>query len=495
MPGVEDEDDLDELKKRRICSVCVGDEYLRKEILSDGEDHDCDYCEESGKTISIEELADRIEGAFEGHYFRTPTEPSGFEYAIASEEGGWDRPGEAVEWAIGDAASLDEAPAHHVRLILTDRHSDFEAAKMGEESEFDEDSHYERKDINDYEFQEAWRFFEETVKGDTRHFNSAAETTLDEIFGDLNQHRTSDGRPSIIEAGPKREIQAFYRARVFQSSESLLAAIKFPDREIGPPPMREALAGRMNAPGVSVFYGATDADTAIAEVRPPVGSRVLVGRFELLRPVRLLDVRTLKDVVVEGSIFDPSYLRRLERAKFLERLSARVSMAVMPHDETLDYIVTQVIADYLATRENPPLDGILYPSPQQSDGGSNVVLFHKSSKVQVDVLPQGSTIDAREGWNTEDGFEFDYRVSEAVPPPKEEKKSTRRFLGLRDFITSPYENTYDGRDGTLRVNTNDVHVHHVEAVKYTTVSHQVARNRSEKKDRPSAIMPQHEIEF
>lgn len=494
MRAADDEDDLDELKERRICAVCVGDEYLRKEILSGGEDHDCDYCEDSGKTISIEELADRIEGAFEEHYVRTPTEPSGFEYAMAKEGDGWDRHGEQAEWAIGEAASLDEAPSRHVRSILGDRHSDMEAAQMGEETEFDEDSHYERKDINDYEFQEAWRFFEASVQGDTRHFNSAAEATLDEIFGDLNQHRTSDGRPSIVDAGPEQELKAFYRARVFQSSDPLLTAIKSPDREIGPPPMRDALAGRMNARGVSVFYGATDADTAIAEVRPPVGSRVLVGRFELLRPVRLLDVRALKDVVVEGSIFDPSFLRRLERAKFLERLSTRVSMAVMPHDETLDYIVTQVIADYLATRENPALDGILYPSPQQSDGGSNVVLFHKSSKVRLEVLPEGATVEAMDGWNTEDGFEIDYRVWEEVPVATEEKK-TKRLGSLQSFASLNNEYAYDGRADTLRINTDDVTVHHIGAVKYTTVPGRVTRSRAEKRERPEVVVTTNEIEF
>jgi hypothetical protein len=482
MREAEDEKDVDELSERRICSQCVGDEYLKKEILAEGTEADCDYCDASGKTISMEELADRVEAAFTDHYVRTPTEPSGFEYAMAKEEGGWDRPGDQAEWAIGGAASLDESPARHVTAILEDRHYDREAAQMGDESEFDRDSYYERKDIDDYEFQEAWRFFESSVTADARHFNSAAESTLDEIFGDLNQHRTSDERPSIVEAGPDHEIKAFFRGRVFQSTGPLLNALESPEREIGPPPMRDALAGRMNARGVSVFYGATEPGTAIAELRPPVGSRVVLGRFELLHPVRLLDVRALKDVVVEGSIFDPSYLRRLERAKYLERLSARISMAVMPHDETLDYIVTQVIADYLATRENPALDGILYPSSQQSDRGANVVLFHKSSAVLIEPLPSGSTVKAIDGWNTEDGFEIDYRVSEEIPSPTEGSGPVSRVPDFQDFLISPLEYTHDGRTPMLKLDTNHISVHHVEAVKYTTTSRRVERTRTEKRD-------------
>jgi len=65
-----------------------------------------------------------------------------------------------------------------------------------------------------------------------------------------------------------------------------------------------------------VFYGATDPDVALAEIRPPVGSRVVVGKFGLQRPLRLLDVAALESVFVKGSIFDGGYIRRLEQAKF-----------------------------------------------------------------------------------------------------------------------------------------------------------------------------------
>ena len=73
----------------------------------------------------------------------------------------------------------------------------------------------------------------------------------------------------------------------------------------------------MNAQGISVFYGASDLATALAEIRPPVGSRVLVGKFDLARPVRLLDVEALRSVYVGGSIFDPAYIGHLELAQFL----------------------------------------------------------------------------------------------------------------------------------------------------------------------------------
>jgi hypothetical protein len=72
-----------------------------------------------------------------------------------------------------------------------------------------------------------------------------------------------------------------------------------PDRHLGSPPSGAAAAGRMNARGISVFYGANDPRVALAEVRPPVGSRVAVARFEIIRPLRLLDLTALSDATVE----------------------------------------------------------------------------------------------------------------------------------------------------------------------------------------------------
>jgi RES domain len=82
----------------------------------------------------------------------------------------------------------------------------------------------------------------------------------------------------------------------------------------------------MNARGIAVFYGATHAKVALAETRPPVGSRVLVGRFEITRPLKLLDDEALRSIYVKGSVFDSTWLDRLKKAKFLGDLSHRITM-------------------------------------------------------------------------------------------------------------------------------------------------------------------------
>ncbi len=393
----------------------------------------------------------------------------------------WERQGDPATDAIGIAAEIDEDPAEDIRQVLAARHCDMELAQMGEESPFDEDTYYAEKDINDIEFQENWRYFEESLKTEARFFSATAEVTLDNVFQGIHEHKKDDGEPVIVEAGPGTNLTGIYRARVFQSFPNLEKALKDPEKELGPPPPPLAVAGRMNARGISVFYGATSADLAVGEVRPPVGSRVAVARFELLRTVRLLDVAALRSVYVEGSIFDPAYMGRLELAKFLERLSDRFALPVMPDDEPLDYLPTQAIADYLAARNDPPLDGILYPSVQGNEDAANVVLFRKSARVAAIDLPQGAEIDASSGMHTEEGWDEDYVVWENVPaksPDAQEAQSDVSVFGA--IFVEPSYFDRDVREPVLRLDLSSLEVHHVRAAKYSAAVHSVQRHRIEK---------------
>lgn len=57
----------------------------------------------------------------------------------------------------------------------------------------------------------------------------------------------------------------------------------------------------------------------------------------------------------------------------------------MPDLAESGYLITQAIADFLATHEELNLDGILFPSvqvQQDTSPGQNVILFHKASGVE-----------------------------------------------------------------------------------------------------------------
>lgn len=469
------EDEPVEPEDNRICSNCIGEAYLREAINQSGQEALCAYCQETGKTTSIGDLAGRIETVLEQHFELAPTEPTtALEWAM-SKEYGWEPPGVPITDVIGYTASIDERPAIDVREVLEERNYDHEAAKMMEPSGFEGEAHYVEKTPDDIELRLSWQNFQRSLKTEARMFNRAAEAVLDEIFEGLAGHQTRDGRPVIVEAGPACEIEALFRARVVHSHDVLVDALKRPDIEVGPPPYKKAVAGRMNAHGVSVFYGATSAKVALAETRPPVGSKVIVGRFELLRSVRLLDVEALRSVLVKGSLFDESFAHRLAVARFLERLSHRITIPVLPDDEPFEYLVTQAIADYLAGRRDPALDGIIYPSIQVRGDERNIVLFHKAARVAEFAPPEGSEIVVHTHEWDEDGPTPDYVVWEKHPPEAADDDDDDRLPRLFDLF--PEKADSDMRDTALQLDTGAVTVHHVEAIEFATKPYKVTHRR------------------
>ena len=179
-----------------------------------------------------------------------------------------------------------------------------------------------------------WRSFENSLKTEARFFSRTAANHLTSIFDGIGELQTREGRPLVVDAGPGTDLHTLYRARVFQSDDKLETALGRPDIHLGSPPAPLTPAGRINARGIPVFYGANTRKAAIAEVRPPVGSQVAVAKFEIIRKLRLLDLTALSDISVTASIVDFGFAGRMEDAVFLRSLSARLTRPVMPDDET-----------------------------------------------------------------------------------------------------------------------------------------------------------------
>lgn len=476
---------MDDEDERWVCADCVGESYLKAEIERSGSRHTCFSCEKPGRAITVEDLADWIEGAFEAHYVRTSDQPDGFQQSMLSDRESsyeFERDGEEALWAIAEAADISEDIAEAVLEILEERHADFDSAAMGEECEFGPESRYERRDPNDIEFQLEWRGLERSLQRETRFFNKHAETLLQRIFEGVENYQTSNDRPVIRTAGPDNDLNCFYRARVFDADTSVAAALRDPDRELGPPPSARAVGGRMNPRGVSLFYGASDPAAALAEVRPPVGSRAVLARFDVIRPLRLLDIEALRTVYVEGSIFDSGYMGRLELAKFLERLSLRMTQPVQREDEPADYLITQVIADYLAS--NSTIDGLLYPSVQQSGTHQNVVLFRGSSRVAELDRPSATEVSVHLDESDEDGSYPSYSVFETLPAPEPEAEPEDDWGVFEpSFVSNPFGELEDARDPALKLAIDTLEVHHVRAISITTEAHSVWVHRFQPQER------------
>lgn len=467
--------DTDAEVRKRICHECVGEPYLAEKIAASGRPARCTYCDETGPTWSVSELADQIEAAFERHYTRTPEQP---EHSYMFQHG-WEREGTPVVDAIEDAATIAREAAEDVQDALNKRHRYSESAFIGEETEFCTGSHYEETFAGDHNWHREWREFENSIRSEARFFSKAAAGHLAKVFGAIDKLQAGASQ-LVIQAGPGHRLKHLFRARVFQTLEGVKKGIGRPDTELGPPPSKLASAGRMNAAGIAVFYGATRAHVAIAEVRPPVGSHVVVAKFDLTRSVKLLDLTALSNLVEDGSIFDPQYRERLSRAAFLRFLGHQMTRPVMPDDQTLDYLPTQAIADFLATENEPTFDGIIFQSAQIT-GGRNVVLFRKASRVEELPIPEGTEISVNTHLETEDGPELDYAVTEVVPPPPH-ATPPKLYLLDAEWGDVTYEDTWMPRPHSLRVDPEAVEVHEIGGVSYRTTRNAVRRDRRERHD-------------
>lgn len=160
-----------------------------------------------------------------------------------------------------------------------------------------------------------------------------------------------------------------------------------PSRELAAPPFDRRKSGRMNAAGIAVLYACAEMQTTVAEIRVPVGGRAVVGTFRFLREARLLDFRQVEKARVprNTSWFLDEFPRLNGHVSFLRRLHEILRQPVLPNTEDLEYLPTQVIAEYLAMRVDPPLDGvILHSSLTQPGTGTNVILFARASVVEGD---------------------------------------------------------------------------------------------------------------
>lgn len=472
-----------ELQDHFVCHECIGEPHLSGLVEADGRRRKCTYCGDRAKAVKLDTLADHIEQAFEQHFERTARDPDGMQWAMMKDKElgyDWEREGEQTVWAIAGAAEVDEDIATDLQIMLADRHADMEASLIGEETEFEDEIHYEQILPSSRDWHERWYEFERTLKEESRFFSRACQAQLEAIFAGIDNMRTHNGSTVIEEFDPENDAAVLFRARVFYGDDDLEEALKRPDLSLAPPPSPVASAGRMNAKGVSVFYGASNVEGALAEVRPPVGSKVVVARFRPLRTLRLMNLSALEGVRIHGSIFDPDYADALARMGFVRTLSNRMSRPVMPTDVDFDYLPTQAVSDFLANERDFNLDGVLFTSVQTGGASDNIVLFHRAARVRPLDLPKDTKIDARSYWDTEDGAEPDYSVTERVPPPGEKLGNARERRGVFGLMPFEWEEPdRDYREDTLTVDANALSVHWINATQFGTTDFDVYRVRYE----------------
>ena len=383
---------MDEHQSKYVCHRCVRDTYLATQLLHAGQTRLCSYCGERRQTFPLEEMAARIHEVVQQHFRLTPNypdDPDGW-YAVRFEHE-WERRGCSPNDIIAEIAGLEQDIADDIVQHLSDIHS-YGMVRHGDEDPYGLEARYEECGPDAGPFRIIWDNVPTSIQHQVRFFNTEAESALNRVFRELDTLSTAAADSVFEVIGNDGDTTVIWRARRAGSRSQLQKILANPTSEMGPPPPAITPAGRMNSAGIPVFYGALDQDTAIAEIRPPVGSYVVTGKFELLKPVSLLNLSLLQDIIlqdiiVEKRYFEPDYAERANRVAFLKQLAQELTKPVMPEDEPTEYTATQVIAEYLAHKAQIKLDGISFRSAQTDPPGQNIVLFNHSSSVESYPVP------------------------------------------------------------------------------------------------------------
>jgi RES domain len=145
----------------------------------------------------------------------------------------------------------------------------------------------------------------------------------------------------------------------------------------------------MSPPGIPLFYGADDVDTALAEVgHADPREFVTVGKFVATRPVTVID---LTHVPPEPSIFDPKLGGAQGELRFLNDLVEELRQSIDSTRSDLDYVPTEVFCEYfLRVFDQADVRGLMWTSALAA-GGSACVALDVAQEDCIDVAD--ATVD------------------------------------------------------------------------------------------------------
>ena len=462
-----------------VCNGCVGESYLSGVIRREGRRGPCSYCGRRKNAWPLDRLADLVHEVLSANYaYGRPDDYGGYSLGPS---------GDSVAETIAELLAVDDTDiARDIKHILSDRFG-YSAARNGEDDPYGDDVTYREAYPDTQEYAASWSAFRDEIASKSRFFSRHAQDMLDSMFGDLTALTTDEGASVIRSWGP-RSRPLIYRGRVATSKAELERIVADPALELAAPPHEFARAGRMNGAGISVFYGALSPETCIAEIRPPVGSYVVLVGFAPVRILRLLDLDRLRRAAVDVSPFHPEYAERRGRATFLRRLSWDLSRPVMPGSQELDYLPTQAVAEYLANLPGAALDGIMFASSQAGDRTQNVALFHHASFASGKKLPPGTATSMLGPVYDEDGAPDDVVIWERVPRKRRNRQKQQNPFWDLDFgspVKVEPDGDPEGRQPSLKLDKKSMIVATIDGVSYDTSQFSVTRYREPKGRRPA----------
>lgn len=344
----------------RVCRDCVADEALQKKVKFDGRRKRCDFCNGNHATTDLGDLAEIVAAVFCRYH------SSGEATMMSSadqEKHEWGQEGADPANLIAEMLGCDEALAEAICEVVEAAEA-YDVKRGRTSPTIDRDTLYVRAEPPGRQHYNNWNQFCVRAKRHARHFDAESRRLLDETFAPLGnlENRFGQQRSPIRVLEPGTEDARLYRGRLAKTREDAELYVRHAPGELGAPPTKYAGTGRMNAAGISVFYGALKPEVCVAELRPSIGAYVVVGVFVPARALKILDLRVFETQAMMGSVFEDDYDARAGLWNFMRDFHRLITQPIVAGTEESEYIPTQAVSEYIA--DVLGLDGIMYASTQ-----------------------------------------------------------------------------------------------------------------------------------
>lgn len=335
-----------------VCPECVAEPALKKAVSDAASaDYRCDFCERT-PAADMDVLTEAFVNGLHTEYANADNE--GVPYDSA--EGGYHS---ATTWDTWDLVH------DHADVFANEALLQAMVEAIGEQTWTE--INWQLPRYNE-QLASSWSSFCEQIQYKTRYVFWLRRDGQDEeeaLWGEIPAGRILDqiGR-HLLNLDLVRDLPAgttLWRARqIFD--ENLEEAPSWGAAALGTTPRQHAVKpNRMSPAGIPMFYGAFDQETAVQEVTQSSPMRLAVGAFELSHACTVVDFTQLPPI---PSMFDPERGHQARALTFLHQFVRQMAKPVNPARDHIDYIPTQVVAEYLMKAFNPhqPVHGIVYAS-------------------------------------------------------------------------------------------------------------------------------------
>lgn len=371
---------LQSVPDKKVCLNHFDQKPIKKFIRRNADMGYCDYCNKNKYVIALEDLMIFMMEAVQAFY----TDPANF-MSYNSREGGY----------LGNVYDSSEILQEHFGL------------EINEETLFNDifDSlDYSKGWANEMEYYDSpsdkllysWKYFKQLVKNRSRYFFG--------LVKDLNsEHYLINSNDMLKEIGDS--IKKFnlinvlpagivlYRCRQHKEGD---LTVTTPKGMTSPPDENAVNANRMSPAGISMFYGAFQVETSLAETLDYENNDLefcTTAGFITNTELTIIDLSALPDL---PSPFDQKKLKDYYRISFM-RDFVKDLMSPIKRDGRvhIDYVPTQVVTEYFRfpfsdkLKGNKRIHGIVYPSSKNGKKAC-VLFFDNTESLEVFEMDEDS---------------------------------------------------------------------------------------------------------